>query len=182
MTNLRLARQIVTHGACHVQRADDGLRGRPLRPGGSGRGCPRGSGPGPRRGYLRSSRQSSASLRRLADEEILLHTGAIADRQGRPTAAGLLAMGVHPQRFLPNAVIQASVPRFPVTRLASGHGRDEPEYPHDAVRELVVNALLHRDLAPSACLSPISSRSSGTRWVITNPGGLQLLRLSAGAG
>jgi ATP-dependent DNA helicase RecG len=64
-------------------------------------------------GYIRSCRESSASLRRLADEEILLHTGVIADREGRPTVAGLLALGVHPQRFLPNAVIQASVGPLP---------------------------------------------------------------------
>lgn len=159
-------------------------------------------------GYVRSCRESSASLRRLSDEEILLHTGVIADREGRPTVAGLLALGVHPQRFLPNAVIQASVGPLPGdpadirardsqrfdgpiplmldeallwvarntrTRIrfgTDGHGRDEPEYPADAVRELVANALVHRDLGPYALSQAISLKIERDQLVITNPGGL----------
>lgn len=159
-------------------------------------------------GYIRSCRESSASLRRLADEEILLHTGVIADRKGTPTVAGLLALGVHPQRFLPNAVIQASVGPMPgdppdlrardsqrfdgpiplmldeallwvarntKTRIRfgpDGHGRDEPEYPADAVRELVVNALMHRDLGPYALSQAITLKIERDQLVITNPGGL----------
>ena len=50
--------------------------------------------------------------RRLAalptDEEILQCTGVILD--GRPTLAGLLALGVFPQQFVPSLSIQAIVP------------------------------------------------------------------------
>ncbi|MGH3246291.1 MAG: ATP-binding protein [Trebonia sp.] len=159
-------------------------------------------------GYVRSCRESSASLRRLTDDEILLHTGVIADRDGAPTVAGLLALGIHPQRFLPNAVIQASVGPLPgdppdirardsqrfdgpiplmldeallwvarntKTRIrfgADGHGRDEPEYPPDAVRELIANALVHRDLGPYALSQAITLKIERDQLIITNPGGL----------
>lgn len=159
-------------------------------------------------GYIRSCRESSASLRRLSDEDILLHTGVIGDRDGGPTVAGLLALGVHPQRFMPNVVIQASVGPLPGdppdmrardsqrfdgpiplmleeallwvarntrTRIrfgADGHGRDEPEYPPDAVRELIVNALVHRDLGPYALSQSITLKIERDQLVISNPGGL----------
>jgi ATP-dependent DNA helicase RecG len=159
-------------------------------------------------GYIRSCRESSASLRRLDDEGILLHTGVVAGRDGAPTVAGLLALGIHPQRFLPNAVIQASVGPMPgdppdlrardsqrfdgpiplmldeallwvarntKTRIrfgADGHGRDEQEYPPDAVRELIANALVHRDLGPYALSQAITLKLERDQLLISNPGGL----------
>ena len=53
-----------------------------------------------------------------------------------------------------------------------GHGRDEPEYPAEAVRELVANALVHRDLGPHAEARPISMILESGRLVLSNPGGL----------
>lgn len=55
---------------------------------------------------------------------------------------------------------------------ASGHGRDEPEYPSEAVRELLSNALVHRDLGPYALGQPITLRIEANRFVLSNPGGL----------
>jgi len=55
---------------------------------------------------------------------------------------------------------------------ADGHGVDEPEYPAAAVRELVANALIHRDLGPHATSYPISLTLEHNRLVISNPGGL----------
>ena len=57
-------------------------------------------------------------------------------------------------------------------RFAGGHGLDEPEYPAEAVRELVGNALVHRDLGPHAASYPISLVLEHHRLVISNPGGL----------
>jgi ATP-dependent DNA helicase RecG len=151
---------------------------------------------------------SSASLRRLSDDNILLHTGVIASKDSGPTVAGLLALGIHPQRFLPNAVIQASVGPLPGdpsglrardsqrfdgpiplmleeallwvarntrTRIrfgADGHGRDEPEFPPEAVREVIANALVHRDLGPYALSQSIILKLERNQLVVSNPGGL----------
>lgn len=55
---------------------------------------------------------------------------------------------------------------------ADGHGVDEPEYPAEAVRELVGNALIHRDLGPHALSYPISLTLEHNRLIVSNPGGL----------
>lgn len=55
---------------------------------------------------------------------------------------------------------------------ADGHGVDEPEYPATAVRELVANALIHRDLGPHAASYPVSLTLEHNRLVLANPGGL----------
>ena len=54
----------------------------------------------------------------------------------------------------------------------TGHGRDEPEYPVEAIRELLSNALVHRDLGPHALGKPIELRLLPDRIVLANPGGL----------
>lgn len=54
----------------------------------------------------------------------------------------------------------------------SGDGRDEPEYPVEAIRELLSNALVHRDLGPHALGKPIELRLLPDRIVLANPGGL----------
>lgn len=54
----------------------------------------------------------------------------------------------------------------------TGHGRDEPEYPSEAIRELLSNSLVHRDLGPYALQLPISLRIEDDRLVLSNPGGL----------
>jgi ATP-dependent DNA helicase RecG len=165
--------------------------------------------------YLESCRSSSASLVRLSDEDILFRTGVTAGEDRTPTFAGLLALGIHPQQFAPNAVIQASatplagdppgtrtrdarrfdgpiplmldealrwVARNTRTRVRfgpDGHGRDEPEYPPEAVRELLSNALVHRDLGPHALTQAITLKLSHDQLLISNPGGLWGLTLSS---
>lgn len=157
--------------------------------------------------YRETCRRESSRLARLDGEEVLLRTGVLAD-DGRPSLAGLLVLGVYPQQFVPNLVIQASVaPRPgdpPGTRASDvrkfdgplpimldeavswirrntrtrvrfgpdGHGRDEPEYPTDAVRELLSNALIHRDVGPHAMPYPIRLTLEHNQLVISNPGGL----------
>lgn len=53
-----------------------------------------------------------------------------------------------------------------------GHGRDEPELPMVAVRELIANALVHRDLGPQTRTQRVEIRLRANDLVITNPGGL----------
>jgi len=55
---------------------------------------------------------------------------------------------------------------------ADGHGVDQPEIPLVAVRELVANALIHRDLSPWTQSKGVEIRLLPDRLVVTNPGGL----------
>jgi ATP-dependent DNA helicase RecG len=165
--------------------------------------------------YVDSCRKSSASLVRLTDADILFRTGVTAGVERSPTLAGLLALGIHPQQFVPNAVIQASVApqvgdplgtrardtrrfdgpiplmleeallwvarntRTRVRFTPDGHGHDEPEYPPEAVRELLSNALVHRDLGPHALTQAITLKLGADQLLISNPGGLWGLTVSS---
>ncbi|WP_093591002.1 ATP-binding protein [Streptomyces griseoaurantiacus] len=158
--------------------------------------------------YLETCKSSSAALERMQDSEVLFRTGVVVDRGGPPTVAGLLALGLYPQQYFPNLVIQASVApgsndpvgtravdskRFdgPIPLMLDqalrwvqrntrsrvrfgrdGHGRDEPEYPIEAVRELLSNALMHRDLGPHALGEAITLKLESGQLVLSNPGGL----------
>lgn len=53
-----------------------------------------------------------------------------------------------------------------------GHGRSVAQYPNEAVRELVANALVHRDLGPHVQSVSVNLRLENNRLVLTNPGGL----------
>ena len=157
--------------------------------------------------YIAAARESS-SLARFSDEELLFRTGVLVGDDRRPSVAGLLALGIHPQQYFPNLVIQAHVEprpddppgtravdprRFdgPIPRMLAdalawvrrntgtrvifgedGHGRNAPEYPTEAVRELIANALVHRDLGEHALRQPITVRIEQNRLIISNPGGL----------
>ncbi|MEJ5944304.1 RNA-binding domain-containing protein [Pseudokineococcus basanitobsidens] len=62
--------------------------------------------------------------------------------------------------------------RTRLRRAAPGVVRDEPEYPLDAVRELLSNALIHRDLGAHALTTAVTLRLDDARLVVSNPGGL----------
>ena len=159
-------------------------------------------------GYRRAATETSPALQRFDLDELLFRTGVVVGPERLPSLAGLLALGVYPQQFLPNLVIQASAAPLPDdpagtrvsdarrfdgpiptmldeavrwvarnsrTRIrfdAEGSGRDEPEYPLVAVRELLSNALIHRDLGPYALGEAITLRLTGDQMVLSNPGGL----------
>lgn len=62
--------------------------------------------------------------------------------------------------------------RTEVLFASDGHGRDETEIPMVAVRELIANALVHRDLGPHTAGKNIHIRLTNNRLTITSPGGL----------
>jgi ATP-dependent DNA helicase RecG len=60
-----------------------------------------------------------------------------------------------------------------VSDAATGAVRDLPTFPPIAVRELVANALIHRDLSPASVNQPITLRvTRGQGLLLANPGGL----------
>ncbi|MDR1118338.1 MAG: ArsR family transcriptional regulator [Bifidobacteriaceae bacterium] len=88
-------------------------------------------------------------------------------------------------RFLDNAALDGSIPQMVdaawialarnITRGAAVEGmgrRDVWEYPPRAVRELVSNALMHRDYHPLAQGSQVRMELYPDRLTITSPGGL----------
>jgi ATP-dependent DNA helicase RecG len=152
--------------------------------------------------------RDAGGLGRFRDDRELLRRAGIMTAEGRPTVAGLLALGAHPQQWFPRYVIQAavepraddppavrarnqvtitgSIPRMLDEALAwarrsfetrivgapGGTVHDVPEYPLDAFRELIVNALVHRDLDRWSAGSAVEVRVRPDRLVINNPGGL----------
>lgn len=55
---------------------------------------------------------------------------------------------------------------------ADGHVRDSPEFPANAVRELLSNALIHRDLGPHSLNQAVTLKLERNQLVLSNPGGL----------
>ncbi len=54
----------------------------------------------------------------------------------------------------------------------TGERKDKPEYPVIALREIILNALIHRDYSIHTDFTPISVRMFSDRIEIENPGGL----------
>lgn len=90
-------------------------------------------------------------------------------------------------RFIDNERIEGTLPQMleaamafverntPVATLIdpqTGKRKDRPLYPPVAIRELVLNALIHRDYSFHTETSPISLRLFSDRLEIENPGGL----------
>lgn len=159
--------------------------------------------------WIRAVRQRSPGhgLARFSDPDMLLH-GGVLDGAGQVTVAGLLALGLYPQRWFPQHVVRAATERRssdpervrardvrvfdgPIPRIlddvldwaaqafatrvesgADGRVFDVPEYPLAAVREVVANALVHRDLDAWSEGMAIEVRHREDRLVVTNPGGL----------
>ncbi|WP_124039900.1 ATP-binding protein [Neoactinobaculum massilliense] len=160
---------------------------------------------------FRSNRMRRHSARASAiDMEDLLRLTGVIDADGVPTVAGLYAMGIYPQGFIPALRVDAAVnlPRGEEGRTiknlevfegplptvfadlldwvrenlstvrryrASGDMVVEPEIPMNAVRELLANALVHRDLSPETLGNGkfVHVRLLPDRLVIQNPGGLR---------
>ena len=100
-----------------------------------------------------------------------------------PTVAG--AQSATGERFLDNVTLEGPIPvmardtlaviRRNMSRravIADAGRQDVWEYPETALREAVVNALVHRDLSSSARGTQIQVEMYPDRLVIKNPGGL----------
>lgn len=161
------------------------------------------------RSWLANVRERDPTgLGRFGDDDELLRRAGVTTSTPVPslTVAGLLALGVHPQQWFPNLVIQAAsrtlepgavravsattisgpVPAMlegalawarmvltsVITHRADGQVGNDTAYPLIAVRELVSNALVHRDLADWSSGYAIEVRHQADRLVVTNPGGL----------
>jgi ATP-dependent DNA helicase RecG len=145
---------------------------------------------------------------RFQDRNELLRRSGVLHPDGRPTVAGVLALGIYPQQWFPRFVIQAAaeplpgspagtrarnqftidgpIPRmldqamdwarrtFDTSIVASPDGsvHDRYAYPLVAFRELIANALIHRDLDDWSAGLAIEVRLRRDRLVISNPGGL----------
>ena len=157
---------------------------------------------------LATARRAERRLARITDDEELLRRVGVVTVAGVPTVAGLLALGVYPQQFLPHCNIRAALlpdgantsvraldaatftgpvavmleeaqawvarnsRRRLVSDRASGRVREELDPPAIAVRELLSNALVHRDLAEWASSRAIELRLDAASLRLTNPGGL----------
>ncbi|MDR1185970.1 MAG: putative DNA binding domain-containing protein [Bifidobacteriaceae bacterium] len=96
-------------------------------------------------------------------------------------------------RVLESALLVGSIPQMlqdaidwvsratarAIADTAGGTVLDVPEYPEVVVRELIANALIHRDLGPHARSTPVTLRVEPRQLVISNPGGLLGLRVEA---
>ncbi|MCB0877487.1 MAG: putative DNA binding domain-containing protein [Thermoleophilia bacterium] len=100
-----------------------------------------------------------------------------------PTVSGDPVDGV---RFVENRRVDGPIPDLLLTTLkallrtlrsqavidATGGRSERPEYPVEALREAIANALVHRDLSPSALGTQVAIEIYPDRLEITNPGGL----------
>lgn len=70
------------------------------------------------------------------------------------------------------AFVERNTPVATIVDPQTGKRKDRPQYPPVAVRELVLNALIHRDYSFHTEKAPIALRVFSDRLEIENPGGL----------
>ena len=100
-------------------------------------------------------------------------TAAVTDTNDAVRATDRLTIAGPLPQMLTDAVDW--VARTTQTRIRfgdDGHGRDVYEFPLIAVRELIANALVHRDLSEPALSKAIEIRLLHDRLIISSPGGL----------
>ena len=100
-------------------------------------------------------------------------TAAITGEEDGVRASNRLMIAGPLPRMLTDAVAWVSRAMRTSIRFGDdGHGRNVHEYPLVAVRELIANALVHRDLSEPALSKGIEIRLLRDRMIISNPGGL----------
>ena len=100
-------------------------------------------------------------------------TAAVTDANDAVRATDRLTIAGPLPQMLTDAVDW--VARTTQTRIRfgdDGHGRDDHEFPLIAVRELIANALVHRDLSEPALSKGVEIRLLHDRLIISSPGGL----------
>ena len=131
--------------------------------------------------YLQNIKSERKKLSEIPDETILELAGVT--RGGLYTLAGILTFSM---RFLDNRRIVGTIPDMVdeavefvrknsrVSTVIDGNGqrRDRTEYPLRAVREAVVNALVHRDYSLYTQNTPVSIEMYRDRIVFRSPGTL----------
>lgn len=141
--------------------------------------------------FVADVRAASPGLRESSRHEILRAKGVVEPRGERVTVAGLYALGLSPQQSLETVPVMA-------VQDEEGKSRSEREFfgplPSlldqvvdwvrqssslgsgdvwlNVVRELVANALVHRDLGPRARRSDVYLRLKGDQLRVITPGGL----------
>lgn len=89
------------------------------------------------------------------------------------------------RRFIDNVLLEGPIPVMARDGIAvllrnmsrrsvvAGVGREDTwEYPEPALREAIVNALVHRDLSPTSRGAQVQIEMYPNRLVVRNPGGL----------
>jgi ATP-dependent DNA helicase RecG len=158
--------------------------------------------------FLATARANDRRFAAIGDDRELLRRNGVVSSDDVPTVAGLLALGIHPQQFLPHCNIRAAlladgassttraldsatftgplpamledavawVARNSRHRLVSnqrsGHVTEVLDPPSTAARELISNALVHRDLSEWASSRAVELRMTGSKFTLVNPGGL----------
>ena len=151
---------------------------------------------------LRAVRDQSERFRRVDDEQALRMLGILEPSSDRLTVAGLYALGRYPQQFFPNLSLTASAVRAgdeassvrqrfdgPVPEMLDNAVRwvvrnarrteteRQEEYrathiPIVAIREIITNALVHRDLCSLARSRSVELVLTDDGLTVSNPGRL----------
>jgi ATP-dependent DNA helicase RecG len=158
--------------------------------------------------FLATARANDRRFATITDDRELLRRNGVVSSDDVPTIAGLLALGIHPQQFLPHCNIRAALladDASPTTRALdsatftgplpamlddavawvarnsrhrlvsnqrTGHVTEVLDPPVTAARELISNALVHRDLSEWASSRAVELRMTGSTFTLVNPGGL----------
>lgn len=124
---------------------------------------------------------SRALYRTATPEEQLRRLGVIAPT-GVLTLAGLLTLGLYPQQFFPWLLV--AVTTYPsreralcegtITEMIDGATASikAPDIPDEVLREIITNAVLHREYHPLFQNRPITVEVFHDRVTVTSPGGL----------
>ena len=140
--------------------------------------------------YIQRLKKSKPNLARLEDRQIHELMGITKD--GVPTLAAVFLFGLYPQAYFPQlcilaVVVPGTIPQMFDQALAfviknmrvqtvidpvTGKRNDRYEYPVSAVREALLNALVHRDYSMYTEGKPIQVSLFSDRLEICNPGGL----------
>lgn len=137
-----------------------------------------------------------------SDEDVLTMLNVLKradDGVLHPTLAGLLSLGTYPQQFFPRLTVaftalpardeatglttyaDAETMAGPIPSVLSGtlaaiqrnfDKETEPRLPLAAVREVIANALVHRDYSPFARGTAVQVNLFADRLEVTSPGGL----------
>lgn len=165
--------------------------------------------------YVRNVRSKNTRLAHVSNEDLLLQTAGVTDREGQLRLGGLYSMGYLPTAHFPSLSATAAVRvqrdesgvrnrnledfEGPIPLLLektmewvrqntsqeraygpSGHMEVRTEFPMSAVRELLANAFVHRDLSPDTVDAGkrVEIRILHDRLIIKSPGGLKGLSKS----